>query len=77
MKEVDLLRLKEQIDEASKEAAELNGELTARMKQLKQDWKCNNLKEAKKHLISLDKQIESLDKQIEEGLNELEEQYGT
>lgn len=76
MKESDLLRLKEQIDEASKETAELNGELTARMKQLKQDWKCANVKEAKKLLVNLDKQILSLDKQIEKGLNELEEHYG-
>jgi vacuolar-type H+-ATPase subunit H len=75
MTEKDLLRLKQQVDDARQTSAELRGHLAAQMKQLKDEWKCETVEEAEKLLDDMDAQIDDYDKKITQGLKELEEKY--
>lgn len=75
MDETGLLKLKKQIDSAKNSVAELKGQQTALMNQLKTEYKCNSLKEAQDKLKKMDSEIEDFNKQIDEGLKELEEKY--
>jgi uncharacterized protein YukE len=77
MTEKDLLELKEQIEDAKTETSELKGHLKAQMKQLKDTWKCNTVKEAEKMLVQMEKSIKSYNESIEQGLKELEEEHGS
>jgi predicted transcriptional regulator len=70
-----LLKLKSQIEEAKKTTSELKGQQTALMNQLKDDWKCNSIKEAEKLMETMENDIATLNANIEKGLEELEEKY--
>ena len=67
--------MKKQIDEANASVSELKGQLSALLKQLKDDWKCNSVEDAEKLIVKMDKEIASLNNKIEEGMEELEEKY--
>jgi tetrahydromethanopterin S-methyltransferase subunit G len=75
MTERDLLELKEEIEIANTEVSQLTGQQMALTKQLQEDWKCSNVKEAKAKVEELDKKIDRLERQIEKGIKELEEKY--
>lgn len=75
MTENDLLKLKEKVDEAKTTVSELRGELTAGMKQLKDDWKLPTIDAAKKKLKTIASDIESLEIQINEHAEELETKF--
>jgi len=75
MKEADLLKLKQEIDQAKSSVSELKGQQTALLKQLKEEWGCSSIEEAEKKIKKMQKEIETLDASIETGLEELEEQY--
>ena len=46
MTEQQLLDLKERVEDAKTQVAELNGQQTALMNQLKNDWGCKTIEEA-------------------------------
>ena len=75
MNEKDLLQLKKEIDSAKSEKAELTGELKSLMKQLKDEWKCSSLEDARKKIRQWEKEISELDEKIKTGITELEEKY--
>ena len=75
MSQEKLLQLKEEIEEAKTNVAQLTGQKNTLMAQLKKDWKCTTLGEAKKKLKDLQKQIDDLNSQIEQGIEELETKY--
>lgn len=75
MTEKDLLRLKGEVDKAKSTVAELNGQLTAMMKQLKKDWGVSSVDEGEKLLKKMKKDLETLEEKIEKGVNEIEEKY--
>ncbi len=75
MIEEDLLDLKRDIDEAKTKVAELNGQVTALLRQLKEEWKCSSIQEAEEKLRKLDLKITSIQKEIDKGCAELEEKY--
>lgn len=75
MKEQQLLDLKQQIEDAKQSVAELKGEQTALLKQLKDNYKCNTIAEAEKKAQQMQEEIEKLQEQINEGCKELEEKY--
>lgn len=77
MNEQQLLDLKQKIDEAKQKASEYKGQLNHLMKQLEQDWECENLKVAKKLLADLKKEVEQLNNSLNEGILEFEEKYYT
>jgi predicted nucleic acid-binding Zn-ribbon protein len=70
-----LLELKEEIEQAKKDIASLNGQLTMLLKQLKTDWNCTTLELAEKKLQEIKQEDAELTKQIEKGLKEIEEKY--
>jgi len=75
MTEQQLLDLKIEVEEAKATTAELKGQQTALMNQLRTDWKCNSVEEAEKKLKTMQKEIETLDKKIREGVAEVEKRY--
>lgn len=75
MNENDLIRLKQQIDEAKEKNLQLKGQMDALMQQLKEDWKCDSIEQANKKLKQMEKQVNDLTDEIETGIQELEEKY--
>lgn len=75
MDEKELLKLKEEINDAKNETSELKGQEKYLMKELKDNWKCSTIQDAKTTLNDLEKEIKQIDKKIEEGIQELKEQY--
>jgi predicted nuclease with TOPRIM domain len=75
MTEKELLDLKEKVDEAKQTVSELTGQKNALLNQLKDDWGCKTLKEAKEKLEEMESQVTILEKKIERGVKELEEKY--
>ncbi|HDY89978.1 MAG TPA: hypothetical protein ENH82_17890 [bacterium] len=75
MNEEKLLELKKEIDEAKTEISELKGSKTQLMKDLKGQWNCTTLEEAKKKYAKGKEDIADIDKRIEKGVEELNEKY--
>lgn len=75
MKREDLLELKEKIEKGQKELAEIKGQKTMLMQQLKKDFGCATLKEAEKLLSRQTKDIEKLNEDVNKGMEELENEY--
>jgi archaellum component FlaC len=75
MTENELLQLKKKVDEAKTTVSELRGELSAGMKQLKDEYKQTSLEGAKKQLKSILKEVEDIDAKITEHSEELESKY--
>ena len=73
--EQDLLDLKKDIDKSKLKVAELTGEKKSITQQLKNDWNCSTVEQAKTKLKSLEKDIETTEKQIDKATKELEEKY--
>jgi len=71
----ELLRMKKQAEEAAQEAYELKGRLSQIETTLKEEYQCQDLKEAKSMLAQLEEQAEELEKEIQEGLAGVKEQY--
>lgn len=72
----ELLRLKDEIEEAKTKTAESNGQLSALLTQLADQHNCKTVQAAEKRIESLSTEIDKLQSQIEDGLTELEERYG-
>jgi uncharacterized protein YukE len=70
--EKQLLEKKKEISDAKTELSELKGEEKALLKQLKDDWKCNDLSEARKKIKSWEAEATDLTTKIEEKSQELE-----
>jgi len=75
MTEKDLLDLKQQIDDAKTSVSELKGQQTALLKQLKDTYKCNSVKEAEVLAEKMQRNITALQTQIDKHTKELEEKY--
>lgn len=73
--EQQLLKRKKEIEETKTEISELKGQQKVFSKQLKEDWGCNVLEEARKKLTGLKKEVETINEQIEEKTEVLEETY--
>jgi predicted transcriptional regulator len=75
MTERDLLKLKEDIEEAKEKFQQLKGQKNALMQQLKEEWDCTTIKEAHKILKKLEIEVEEISNEIVKGLDELEKKY--
>lgn len=73
--ETELLKLKKEIEISKTELSELKGEEKALLKQLKEDWGCSTLSEAKTKIKKFEAEAEELSRQIEDKTNELEKKY--
>lgn len=75
MNKQDLLDLKSQIEENKTKVAELNGKLKYLNSQLKDQFDCLTIEEAKKKQSKLEKKATEIKEQIEQGIREIEEKY--
>lgn len=75
MTERDLLKLKEDIEEAKEKFQQLKGQKNALMQQLKEEWDCTTIKDAHKILKKLEIEVEEISNEIVKGLDELEKKY--
>ena len=73
--EQQVLDLKDQIEEAKPKVSEFQGQRTALMKQLKEEWQCVSTEESNKKITKILADIKNIDQKIEEKSNELEAQY--
>ena len=71
----DLLNLKKKIDEAKETVSELKGSRTYLLKQLKEEFKCTTIEEAKEKKQALHTKNERLQTQMETETNALYEKY--
>ena len=77
MTDKELLRLKKKVDNAENEEQQLKGERKAILANLKEDFDCSTVAEAKSARKKLKKKYESLSKKIERKLEEIENKYLT
>lgn len=75
MNEKELLKLKEKINNAKSEVSELKGQEKYLIKELKDNWNCASIEDAKKTLKKLEVDIQQIDQKIDEATRELEEKY--
>jgi septal ring factor EnvC (AmiA/AmiB activator) len=76
MDEKQLLELKSTIEKAKTAVAELNGQKTSLMSQLK-EWDCKTIEEAESKLAEMENEISIFNNKIALGTKELEEKYGS
>ena len=69
------LNLKKRVETAQQEADKAEGALSEVMKQLKRDFDCDTLNEAKRKLKQLKKKEESSKKDFDAALEEFEEKW--
>ena len=69
------LTLKKKVESAQTEADQAEGALGEVMKQLKKEFECDTLKEAKKKLKQLEKQKESSKEEFEEAVEKFEDDW--
>lgn len=75
MTEKELLDLKEEIEEAKSKVSELKGQKKGLMNQLKKDYGCSSLKDAKVKLKGLSNELIIIESTIQEKVEELENKY--
>ena len=73
--EEKLLEKKKEIEDAKGELNSLKGQKKVYEKQLKEDWDCDNLQQAKKKITDMKEKSTKLDEEIEEALQDIEEKY--
>lgn len=75
MTERDLLNMKKEIDEAKVTISKLEGSEQVLIDQLKKNWGCATVEEAKKKLNKLERDVEKQSDQIKQGLADIGEKY--
>lgn len=73
--ERQLLKIKEDIEQAKEAVSGIKGQMTAVLKQLKEEWDCNSLEEAKEKKNDLEVELNDIDKKINSLTKELQEKY--
>lgn len=71
----ELLQLKKKIEDAKTQKAECEGALGLLRKQLKDQFNCDTLKQAKSTLHDFQMKVEKLTGEIEFGMKELKDNY--
>ena len=69
------LKLKKKVELAQQQADQAKGALQEIMKQLKKEFGCNTLQEAKKKLKQLERQKKSSKKEFDEAVEKFEEDW--
>lgn len=69
------MKLKRQVDTAKQNVSELKGQLTAVMKQLKDDWEYEVIDTAEKGIQRISKALSRVNEEISVGIDELEKKY--
>jgi len=75
MNEKQLLQLKEEIESAKTQMAELSGRQKYLREQLKKEWQCETVEEAEKKLQELITEVQKLEEKCEELFKQIQEKY--
>lgn len=75
MTEKELLELKEEIDSAKTQLAELSGQEKYLRERLKKEWGCSSIKEAEKKLGDLSVEVDALETKYTELSAQIREKY--
>jgi len=75
MEKEDLMDLKIQIDQAKEKVSELKGKRQYLLSELKEQWGCSTIEEAKEKIEMLVVKIEKLEQTIQTGMKKLDEYY--
>lgn len=75
MNKADLLALKEKINTTKEDVAKLNGKLEHLMGELKTQYKCKTVEDAKKKSKEMTEELEQLKSRIYKATEELEAKY--
>jgi hypothetical protein len=75
MEKEDLMDLKIQIDQAKEKVSELKGKRQYLLSELKEQWGCSTIEEAKEKIEMLVVKIEKLEQTIQSGMKKLDEYY--
>lgn len=76
MEKSELIKLKQNIDDARQEASEIKGQLKQLYASLEEEFECKTIEEAKQKEQEIQYKIEKLNKKIEEAVEQIEENYG-
>lgn len=71
----ELLQLKQKIEKGKQKLSELIGQKKNYLEQLKTEYKCNSVEEAKTLLEKYQKESQDLEDKIEKGLSKLEKTF--
>jgi len=71
----ELIRLKEKIDEAKRGKAQAEGRLEGLMEQLKNEFDCSSIEEAKQRKEVLAKEVSQLANKLTQGIESVKEEY--
>jgi hypothetical protein len=74
MTEKELIELKKKIEKSKELVLKLTGERDALLKQLKKDWNCNSVAEAKQLLKKMEKDADKKETSIEKEKENLEKE---
>jgi IMP dehydrogenase/GMP reductase len=75
MDERQLLQLKKKVEDSKTTVAELTGQQTAVMKQLKDEYGCKTIEEAEEKVKTLNTKVTKINNRIDEGVVELKEKF--
>lgn len=75
MNEQELLKIKEQIEEAKGEVSELQGRKKYLLQELKENWGCKTVDEAFEKIELLKKQVEDIENKIATEVGKLKNEY--
>lgn len=73
--EKQLLLWKKELEQQKVENSRLEGQQTELLRQLKEEFDCDNIEEAKKKLVVMQGNLKKLESQLEEGVKEYEKEY--
>lgn len=71
----DLMRMKEKMEKAKTEKAQVEGRLQAVMERMEKDFGCKTVEEAEKRLSQLSKEADVLQSSLQAKVTELKEKY--
>ncbi len=72
MTEKELLDLKEEMNDAKQDLATLNGEKQGLIRQLKTDWDCSSVADARKKVQEMEEELAEIEQDLKTGTAELE-----
>jgi hypothetical protein len=75
MTERELLALKQKIESAEKDAAQLEGQKKYLYQQLKEQFDCETIEQAEALLDKMDAQITKQEKELKDAIGRIEETY--
>lgn len=75
MTEKELLKLKEKVEDAEQAIQQFKGRKKELLEQLKTDFKCNSIKEAKIKIKELESELDTLKVKLKDNIKQIKKKY--